>query len=108
MDKIGDRIKQRRQEIGLTQDEMAKRMGYKTRSSICKIENSDNMPLSKITRIARVLDCDEMYLMGLELTSHNAKISDEEQAVIDKYRYSSEEIRSAVKAVLGIRGGRNE
>lgn len=105
MDKIGDRIRLRRQEIGLTQDEMAQRMGYKTRSSICKIENSDNMPLSKVTRIAHALNCDELYLMGLEHTSHSEQITDEEQNIIDKYRLSSEDTKEAVKAVLGIKRG---
>lgn len=35
---IYDRIKAKRIEMGLTQDELAKKMGYKSRSSINKIE----------------------------------------------------------------------
>ena len=34
---IGQRIKERREELDITQDELAKRLGYKSRSSINKI-----------------------------------------------------------------------
>ena len=35
---IGDRIRIRREELKISQDELAKRIGYKSRSSINKIE----------------------------------------------------------------------
>ena len=35
---IGERIKLRREELNLSQDELAKKVGYKSRSSINKIE----------------------------------------------------------------------
>ena len=35
---IGSRIRNRREELGLSQDELGKRLGYKSRSSINKIE----------------------------------------------------------------------
>ncbi|MCD7810386.1 MAG: helix-turn-helix domain-containing protein [Ruminococcus sp.] len=38
MNTIGQRIKTRREQLGLSQDELAKRLGYKSRSSINKIE----------------------------------------------------------------------
>ena len=38
MSSIGDRIKTRRIEIGMTQEELAKMLGYKSRASINKIE----------------------------------------------------------------------
>ena len=37
---IGSVIKKYRKEIGLTQEELAKRLGYKSRSSVNKMENS--------------------------------------------------------------------
>ena len=43
------RIKSRREELGLTQDELARKLGYKSRSSIQKIEKGENdIPQSKI------------------------------------------------------------
>lgn len=35
---IGERIKARRLELGLTQEELAKKMGYTSRSTVNKVE----------------------------------------------------------------------
>lgn len=63
---IGERIKSRREELGMTQDELAKRMGYKSRSSINKIEVAREVTLKTISRLSVALDCSEAYLMGWE------------------------------------------
>ena len=61
---IGDKIKKRREELGLSQDELAKRMGYKSRSSINKIElNLSDVPQKKIIDFAKALDTTIGYLM---------------------------------------------
>lgn len=36
---IGEKVRQRRIELGLSQEELALKMGYKSRTSINKIEN---------------------------------------------------------------------
>ena len=61
---IGDRIKQRRLELGLSQDEVAKKVGYQSRSSINKLESSRNLPLTKVEMMAKALECSPGYLMG--------------------------------------------
>lgn len=67
MTEIAIRIKRRREELGLTQDDLAQRMGYKSRSSINKIENGENdIPQAKIKRFAEELHTTPMYLLGLE------------------------------------------
>lgn len=59
------RIKKRREELGLSQEELAKKMGYKSRSSINKIEMGENdIPQSKIIHFARALNTSPAYLMG--------------------------------------------
>lgn len=63
---IGERIKERRIELGLSQDELAKKVGYKSRSSINKIELSRSLPASKITLMAKALETTEANLMGWE------------------------------------------
>lgn len=61
---IGERIKQRRLELNMSQDELAKRMGYKSRSSINKIElTSRGVPQNKIKEFAKVLNTSIGYLM---------------------------------------------
>lgn len=62
---IGDRIRIRREELKMSQDELAKRLGYKSRSSVNKIEaNSRNLTQSKIKAIADALDTTPSYIMG--------------------------------------------
>lgn len=102
MSKIGDRIKQRRIELGLSQDELATMLGYKSRSSINKIErDGQNLPQPKITQIARALNVKPSYIMGWEQESGvfygidskffgkqevHVLLTEEEFALIKKYR----------------------
>lgn len=63
---IGERIRSKRLELGFTQAEIADKLGYKSRSSVNKMETSRTLPLSKVTRMAEVLNCTPIYLMGWE------------------------------------------
>lgn len=65
MSTIGSRIRNRREELKLSQDELAKRLGYKSRSSINKIELDErNLTQSKIKAIADALETTPSYIMG--------------------------------------------
>lgn len=67
------RIKQRREELGMSQDELAKKLGYKSRSTIAKIEKGENdITQSKIAAFAKALNTTPSYLMGWDL---NGEIS---------------------------------
>ncbi len=60
-----DIIKKRREELGLSQEELAEKLGYKSRSSINKIElGLSDIPFSKIDLFAKVLQVKREYLMG--------------------------------------------
>ena len=63
---IGERIKQKRLEKGLSQEELAKLMGYSTRNAIYQFEQKDNMKLSLVEKFSKVLGCTPGYLMGWE------------------------------------------
>lgn len=65
---IGERIRNRRIELNMTQDELAKKAGYKSRSSINKIELSRDLPLRKISKVAAALDITPTELCGWEET----------------------------------------
>ena len=65
MSVLYERIRQRREELGLTQDELAARLSYRSRSTIAKIESGCNdIPQSKIEAFARALSTTTAYLMG--------------------------------------------
>lgn len=62
---IGDRIKKRRLELGMTQEQLAQKLGYKSKSSINKIElNGRNLTQPKIKLIADALLTTPEYIMG--------------------------------------------
>ncbi len=63
---IGDKIRKRREELGYTQDELAKKLGYKSRSSVNKVEMSREIPMKKVKLYADVLDLSVPFLMGWE------------------------------------------
>ena len=67
MSTLGQRIRARRKECGFTQEELACKLGYKTKSSINKIElDLSDIPQSKIAAFAEALQTTPAYLMGIE------------------------------------------
>lgn len=66
---IGERIKQRRTELGMSQRDLADRMGYNNHSTVAKIENGAvDIPHSRIVQFADVLNVSVEHLMGLDST----------------------------------------
>lgn len=64
---IGQRIKEKRELLNMSQEELATKVGYKSRSSINKIEKDGRgLPQDKITLIAKALNTTPSYLMGWE------------------------------------------
>lgn len=62
---FGTKIKTRRIELNMTQDELAKAAGYTSRSSINKIElGLVDLPQSKISQIAKALKVSPTFLVG--------------------------------------------
>ena len=65
MDTIYSRIKNLRESLGLSQDELAKKLGYTSRSTINKIESGKiDISRSKIEAFAKALNTTPSYLMG--------------------------------------------
>lgn len=78
MSTVGNNIMAIRKRLGLTQEELAKKMGYKSKSTINKIEMGINdIPQSKIAKFAEVLGTTPAFLMGWE-AQEEAKLPTEE------------------------------
>jgi len=72
---IGSNIRSIRLSIGMTQEELASRMGYKSKSTINKIELGKNdIPQSKIKKFAEVLGTSPSVLMGWDKVQKNNDI----------------------------------
>lgn len=62
---VGEQIKKRRIELGLTQEELAKKLGYKSNTTINKIELGINdITQSKVIEFAKALNTTPAYIMG--------------------------------------------
>jgi len=63
----GERIRERRKELGLTQEELARKLGNKSRASVCTVENDkEDLTTTRIRQYAEALECSPAYLMGWE------------------------------------------
>lgn len=64
---LGEKVKLKREELNLSQEELAEKMNYKSKTSIHKIEAGiTDLPLSKVKELAAVLKTTPAYLMGWE------------------------------------------
>lgn len=62
---VGSNIRKRRYQLGMSQQELADAMGYKTRSTIARIESGENgVTEKKLRRFAQVLDTSPAALLG--------------------------------------------
>lgn len=89
---IGERIKYRRKELGLSVDYIAKSLN-KNRATIYRYESRDieNLPVTILEPLAKLLQTTPEYLMGWEenivdSNSTSNLFSTEEQKLIDDFR----------------------
>ena len=105
---VADRIRNKRCDLQLSQEELAKRANYSDKTRISKIENSgDDISMKQIKRIAEALGVTTAYLMGWET---DVEIVDSEQkekeyinrmrAYYEGYMNATPEVRSAIDLLL--------
>lgn len=82
---IGDRIRKRRLELNMSQSELARKVGYKTRSSINKIELGErDVPRAQIIAIAEALRTTPSYLAGWETDRELAELTAIQEDIVEK------------------------
>ncbi len=98
----GLRIKSRRNELNISQTELAKKLGI-SKQTLYKYENDivTNIPSDNIEKLALALDVSPAWIMGFSFPAAIVP-SSEEQALISAYRSASNDTKNAVCAVLGI------
>jgi len=74
---IGSRIKERRLYLGLSAEELGRRLG-KDRATIYRYEKGDieNLPLDVLTPLAEILETTPQWLMGWETKKDNEVLAD--------------------------------
>lgn len=89
---IYDRIKMLRETQGLSQQELATRLGYKSRSAINKIElGLRDISQSKVEAFAKALNTTPAYLMGWEDKVSSYSDDELDQKIIEVFNRLSEE-----------------
>ena len=97
---IGERIRKRREALGMTQDELARAAGYKSRSSINKIEiDGRGLPQKKIVDIAKALKVTPSFLMGWE-DEEVATLTAMQEETMGKFLLLTQEHQMVVKSIV--------
>ncbi len=104
MAEIGKRIREKREALGMTQEELAAKLGYKNKSTIAKIENGTNdIVQSKVVEFANALNTSVSYLMGWKEESQvqlQPQINQSEQSLLRKYRSLDDKGKHTVDTIL--------
>lgn len=79
---IGDRVKELREQQRMTQQELAEKLGYKSKTSVAHIEGGRDIPRSMVVKLAEILKTTPSYLMGWE--ENNAPAPSSRDDVINK------------------------
>ena len=67
MSELSTRVRLRREALGLSQEQLAQRMGYRSKSSITKLEKGVNdIPQARLEELAQALETTPAYLLGLD------------------------------------------
>ena len=108
MSTIGNNISRFRKELGMTQEDLAKLMGYKSKSTINKIELGINdIPQSKIVQFAQVLGTTPAELMGWEEDDKKdspteADLSEGEKMLLELFRRVPEDQQTLVLQMIRV------
>lgn len=104
---LGNKIKTRRKELGMSQTELAQKTGYADKSAISKIEHGlVELGQSGILKFADALEIDYHYLM--DWTDENGKekktpeVTEEDLKLIRAYQAAPTYIQQAVRDLLHI------
>lgn len=101
----GDRIKQRRMELGLTVDDLAERIN-KSRATIYRYENGDieNMPTTILEPLAKALYTTPADLMGWEQVDSHFSGKEAPKEIYDKFKSNVSKFHGEHKELLDIYG----
>ena len=105
---IGNRIKQRRHDLNLTQIDIYKKCGIAS-GALSQIENGTRTPTVIIFyKIAQALECSMDWLLtGVSTNSENDILSEIEEYLLNGFRNISEEDQNELIQILEIKLNKN-
>lgn len=107
---LSERIRERREQLNISQEELAQKLGYKSRSTITRIESGENdIPQSKIKAFADALETTPAYLMGIEekisqsalIQVNNGQAVVSSRQIADNFGKNHRDVLDAIREILG-------
>ena len=106
---FGQRVKSRRLQLGLSQEDLSKRCDYAARSSINRIEQGKlDLPQSKIMQLSNALQTTPAWLMGWSESDYTPPQKEEdeltalEKKVLTEFRAADAITRGMVLRALSL------
>ena len=95
---VGQRIRERRKELGLSQEELGRRLGYKSRAAVSSVEkDKEELTLERVRKYADALHCSPGYLAGWVDRADDRAIK-----MYENYLDAAPEVRTAVESLLKV------
>jgi transcriptional regulator with XRE-family HTH domain len=89
---LGDRVKHLREKQGMTQEELAQKLGKKSKSTVAHIETGNrDIPRSMVVELAKILNVSPCYLMGWEEEKNNAPVEVDKSVIASLLKTFSDE-----------------
>lgn len=100
-EEIGARLREQRNENGLTQDQLAEKLGVSKRTVGNYESGASDAPASHLSFIARDLGFDVPYILsGVRTTPASDSLSEVEYVLVTKYRSIPEEDQKTIRRML--------
>lgn len=104
--RIGQIVKNRREELGMSQTDLAKLTGYSDKSAISRIESGENdVPRKKLALFAKALQLRPTDLLpeDEDLGDLGNRLAPDEYALLVAYRSAPVELKRAALRLLEVR-----
>lgn len=103
MQDIGEIIRKRRLELGMTQAELAKKVGYTSKVAVTMIENGNNsIPLSKVELFAEALQTTTRELLKFDDVPN---LTDKQKLLVSLcFDISDKDIDVAIRVLTALKG----
>lgn len=101
MDEMARRIKQKRNELGFTMQELADKVGV-NRAAVSKWESGmvSNIPRNRIALLSKALECSPAWLMGIDTENKNYKDGVNDANILLKIKKLPAEGRKELESYL--------
>lgn len=98
---LGKRIKELRKKKGLSQEQLAEKVGFETSNSISNVENGYNYPsIQNLEKILKVLDTNFQSVFTFEQHQEIDVLKEEINRILNEHPEKVSDIYKIIKAII--------